>query len=70
MNILLDILAPWALLNVTVCGLACVSMMSAERREAGSAERDLDVVAVEHLTAGSVRLFARPDDVCKPACAR
>jgi hypothetical protein len=71
MSILLDILAPWAFVNVVVCCIAWLSVSGVERRESDRAAGN----AAEHMTIrqssdGTLHLLALRADLHQPSSAR
>jgi hypothetical protein len=70
MSLLLDILVPWASLNVLVCCLAWLSARGLDRREAVRAGRDDDRQSVRQSADGTLQLLTWQADVYEPSSAR
>jgi hypothetical protein len=71
MSLLLDILVPWASLNVLVCCLAWLSARGLDRREAvRAAGRDDDRQSVRQSADGTLHLLPWQADVYEPSSAR
>jgi hypothetical protein len=71
MSLLLDILVPWASLNVLVCCLAWISARGLDRRQAvRGAGHDDDRKSVRQSTDGTLQLLTWQADVYEPSSAR